>query len=198
MTHHYVNLVSAPWIIKNLHNEGKYYCDSITMKWFARLKGLQVERISGVSVAEKILKLENSLILGSGDDVDINLPFWREIENVELTEEILDTIDDHNNIIIGISSPKQDQLALLINEKYPNVNIYCLGAAISNPPLKHSFVDKYSITWLILFIMNPKRFIIKFKNMMKNTRILLRESNHDQCLELIERFETCDSKSKLK
>jgi hypothetical protein len=189
-------LVSAPWIIKNLHNEGKYYCDSITMKWFARLKGFQVERISGVSVAEKILKLENSLILGSGDD--IKLPFWRSIENVELTEEILDTIDDHKNIIIGISSPKQDQLALLINEKYPNVNIYCLGAAISNPHLQNSFVDKYSITWLILFIMNPKRFIIKLKNMMKNTLILLRKSSHDQCLELIESFETDNSRSKSK
>ena len=186
MTHHYVNLVSAPWIIHNLHKEGKYFCDSITMKWFARLKGYHVERISGVSVVEKILKFENSVVLGKGY---IELPFWSSAEEVELTNEIIEAIRESNKVIIGISSPKQDKLALLINEKYSNVEIYCLGAAISNKSPRTAFADKNSLTWLAMLILNPKRFLVKLKSMIKSTLILLKKSNHNKCLELIGSFE---------
>ena len=87
------------------------------------------------------------------------LPFWETLNDIALEQKLIDQLKDKSNIVIGISSPKQDFLAELLNEQYPQKKFYCLGAPVYTNPI-------YNTEWVIvtlgtMLFANPKRTILK-------------------------------------
>ena len=102
----------------------------------------------------------------------IECPFWENIDDVKLTDEILNFTKKFDKIIIGISSPKQDKLAILLNKKFPNKEFFCLGAALYSKPLFNS--ENVFNTWFSLFFSNPIRTLNKLhKSLLQVIKLIL-------------------------
>ena len=162
MTYHFVNLVSVSWFFGKDLNSSTLFCDGFTLALLSRIKGLRVKQISGPSMVDSVKNLPNLTILGgSGFDIDSHeLPFWDDLGDVSLTTEISEYIEEYDNIIVAISSPKQDKLALDINAKFPDKHIYCFGAAVKMKD-EIKYLEKYNLMWLGFLRNQPKRTIIK-------------------------------------
>jgi hypothetical protein len=64
-----------------------------------------------------------------------------------------------SDVIIGISSTKQDVLARKIDFLFPNLNVYCLGAAIYTRTYSNS--ESVFVTYTTMFAGNPIRTLRK-------------------------------------
>jgi len=159
MTIHFVNLVSWSYFIDKDLDESIIFADSITFCLMARLVGIKLKQISGVSSAMQICdKISTGYLLSEDKSIPNSfvLPFWKELNEITLDNELLNFISKYENIIISISSPKQDKLAMLINKIQLNKNIYCLGAAINiNNSVK--FLEYFNLMWLGFLFSNPIR-----------------------------------------
>lgn len=159
MTIHFVNLVSWSYFIDKDLDESIIFADSITFCLMARLLGLKLKQISGVSSAVQICdKISTGYLLSEDKSIPNSfvLPFWKDLDEITLDNELLNFISKYENIVISISSPKQDKLAMLINKIQLNKNIYCLGAAINiNKSVK--FLEYFNLMWLGFLFSNPIR-----------------------------------------
>ena len=88
---------------------------------------------------------------------NVVLPFWKSIDEISLDNLLIHKIEGYESIVIGISSPKQDYLADLINDLCPEKNIFCLGAAVytSSNNLRS---DKLSLNWFSMMFNDFNRF----------------------------------------
>jgi hypothetical protein len=159
MTIHFVNLVSWSYFIDKDLDESIIFADSISFCLMARLVGINLKQISGVSSAMQICdKISTGYLLSEDKSIPNSfvLPFWKDLNEITLDNELLNFISKYENIVISISSPKQDKLAMLINKIQLNKNIYCLGAAINiNKSVK--FLEYFNLMWLGFLFSNPIR-----------------------------------------
>lgn len=159
MTIHFVNLVSWSYFIDKDLNDSIIFADSISFCLVARLVGLNLKQISGVSSAKQICEKNSTGYLLSQEKSISNsfiLPFWKDINQISLDNELLNFISKYENIVISISSPKQDKLAMLINKTQLNKNIFCLGAAV-NVNKSVSYFEYFNLMWLGFLFTNPIR-----------------------------------------
>lgn len=182
MTYHFVNLVSISWFFGKELNSSTLFCDGFTLALLSRIKGVRLNQISGPSIVDSVKDLPKLTILG-GPGFDINcleLPFWDDLGEVRVTKEISEHIEGYDNIIVAISSPKQDKLALQINAQFPNKHIYCLGAAVQMKD-EIKYLEKYNLMWLGFLINQPKRTIIKMSISIQRffSLLILRKNNKE-------------------
>lgn len=168
MTIHFVNLVSLEFFVKSNTENRKLFVDSITLHWALRLLGVKVERQSGVNYYANLSRTENSLLIGNKSHDFMNFiqaPKWRTLDEVNL--EFLNNIevDKYDRIVINISSPKQDRMAMILHERIPGITILCLGAAIDYDK-RLLILDKLGLSWLLFAVKNPRRFVIKLGQML--------------------------------
>lgn len=171
MIFHYVNLLNWNWIYFNTYRSRSIInIDSLSLLFCIRLivKNAVLERRSGVKMWKELEKNEVDIFLVShsiGLERECVLPIFRSSEEIEnWYSENQERLKKVQNIVIGISSPMQDKLAVYIHSK-KNVNvqldIYCLGAALYN---EHNLVfDKLMMNWFIMLLNNPRRFLLKIK-----------------------------------
>ena len=163
MTYHYVNLVSWRYFIEN--SSGRLYCDSILLYLIALLNGIKLEINSGPNTfynrrsEESVLVLGNSVRTHNYDS--FQLPFWRDVSEISLSDELHEKVDGHRYIYIGISSPKQDRLAHMLEETYPNKEIYCYGAAMYTNELIER-LERSGLMWLGFLLTKPRRTLRKY------------------------------------
>jgi len=159
LTIHFVNLVSWSYFVEKDLNDSILFADSISFCLVARLLGINLKQISGVSSAKKICEKKSTGYLLSEEKPISNsfiLPFWKDINEISLDNELLKFISKYENIVISISSPKQDKLAMLINKTKLNKNIFCLGAAVTvNKSI--SYFEYFNLMWLGFLFINPIR-----------------------------------------
>ena len=165
MTYHFVNLVSWNFFINKLYSHNRnIYIDSVSLSFCCKFFGKKIKRQSGVNFYHTKLPDEKNLYLTSSDDNNLKnifvLPLWKDFSEIKITNELKNNIRENDNIVIGISSPKQDYLAEKINEIFPEKKIYCLGAAVYTS-LKDLHNDKKGLTWLIMMLKDFKRSRIK-------------------------------------
>lgn len=157
MTYHFVNLISWRFFIYPIQNS-KIQIDSISLQFIALCFGRPIRRNSGLSVninySESIFLVSNSR---SELEPSIVLPTFDNINEVTIGLELIKSIEKFKSIYIGITSPKQDKLARLIQDVYPEKSIYCLGAALYSD---YNF-GNVGLNWLYLLIKQPKRTIKK-------------------------------------
>ena len=162
MTFHFINLVSWRFFAeKKLHNS-ILYCDSLTFSLLARLCKKKIKRISGVSRVNSIHGNNSGYLVSdySPHENRLKLPYWKNLDDVKITDKILDFCKNYKTLVIAISSPKQDKLAMLINDIYPEKEIYCFGAAL-NTNEKLKFLDKFGFMWLGFLFQSPLRTLNK-------------------------------------
>ena len=163
MTHHFVNLVSWKYFAFNVKPHRKIHVDSLTLKMMFRLFGRNTERLSGVGYFGTSNFPEKTIFLTSSSynsKYCYVLPFWKTIHEIILTADIKAQIKDFQSIVIGISSPKQDYLADLIVEHFPNKEVFCLGAAIYEKKTA-KWIDNLGLNWFTMMVKNPQRFLKK-------------------------------------
>ena len=170
MTNHFVNLVSWKYFIKKPSDKRNIFIDSLSLYFCCRLFGFSTKKISGVYYFHNNIDIENSLFLLSEDNNlfknNIVLPFWNYIDEISLDNLLIQKIDEYESIVIGISSPKQDCLADLINDLYPEKKIFCLGAAVYTS--SNSLIsDKFRLNWLTMMLNDFSRFKEKIKITIK-------------------------------
>lgn len=179
MTYHFVNLVSWKFFSKNATESQKINVDSISLQFICFLFGRRVRRISGVHYFNNSIEsLEVFYLTSSSYKISAHfvLPFWRKIEEIELTDDLILAISKKNNLVVGISSPKQDKLAELICQKFPEKTIYCLGAAIYTNN-KAKLYDRYGLSWFFLMLQDWRRFVSKISLTISSaTKILFLQS----------------------
>lgn len=158
---HFVNLVS--WDYQKPGNNSRYYADSVTFKFAALVfAGKNVRRNSGVRFAlDK--NLDGCTILGAKKGPNIRaLPhFSRLTEIEEFAKEYVLSQDISSNLILGISSPKQDYLARFLQMHGYQGDIFCLGAALEQINRNSLRFDSYGLVWLQMALSNPSRFFSK-------------------------------------
>ena len=163
-SYHFANILTWNYFIDNpMKNDKIVLVDGFLLqlalyllsgKWYAKTSGLNFYVRDNFSSA---LHLTDREIDGLHTYI---LPFWQNIEDISLDPELSKTIERCKDIVIGISSPKQDRLAELIANVKRDSDIYCLGAAVYTRPKIRSEI--LLVTWLTMFFNNPVRTIRKF------------------------------------
>ena len=167
MVNHFVNLVSWRYFLE-CSPDARIHLDSISIRLLAKLYGFShVPSKSGFSFyAENKHYLETSLFLTSKPIIGCHnyyvLPFWKNIEDVCLFRELEEKIKLSTSVVIGISSPKQDYLAQIIDKKFTVENIYCLGAALY-PVGNLLKYDKFRINWIFMLLKDRRRTVVKLR-----------------------------------
>jgi len=164
MTIHFSNILTFRYF-QEAKMKRKIYVDGfllqlalffVTLKWYNKKSGLNYH---------DEMRHESNYYLLASDSSKYGrfsmLPFWNSLDDICIESELLDQIKNDNNIIIGISSPKQDFLAELLNAIYPEKNFYCLGAAVYTKPLYRS--EMMFVTLGTMLISSPKRTAVKVK-----------------------------------
>lgn len=176
MTNHFVNLVSWRYFINKYSDKRNIFIDSLSLYFCCRLFGFSTKKTSGVYFFHNNIDIENSIFLLSEDNNlfknNIVLPFWKSIDEISLDNLLIQKIEAYESIVIGISSPKQDYLADLINDFYPEKNIFCLGAAVytSSNNLRS---DKMSLNWLSMMLNDFNRFKEKIRITIKEFLLII-------------------------
>jgi hypothetical protein len=176
MTNHFVNLVSWRYFIKKYSDKRNIFIDSLSLYFCCRLFGFSTKKTSGVYFFHNNIDIENSIfLLSEGNNLfknNIVLPFWKSIDEISLDNLLIQKIEAYDSIVIGISSPKQDYLADLINDLYPEKNIFCLGAAVytSSNNLRS---DKLSLNWLSMMLNDFNRFKEKIRITIKEFLLII-------------------------
>ena len=164
MTYHFVNIITWEYFYdKNLNNPS-IMVDGFLLKLTCAFFGVKTKKRSGLNFFHDSIDNSSSFLLPSpvhGFKDFFVLPFWKEEKDICITEELREFIRYKTNIVIGISGPKQDHLANLIDIEFPDKKIYCLGAAITTQRLS-------SKEWLIftlstMFFNDPIRTVSKLK-----------------------------------
>ena len=96
------------------------------------------------------------------------LPFYDDVSVCKNLENILTELKPNTNICIGISSPKQNLLATKLHEIRPDIDFYCLGAALSTDYLLNFTKDDSKVSgsgfeWFKFLLLEPSRTIKKLK-----------------------------------
>lgn len=185
MIYHFANIVTWDFFQVNIKKDNQLvFVDGFLLQalLFFRL-GIKVKKISGLNYYHNNLIHSNSLYLTfSGNEGFANeekLPDWFGIEDVSLPNDLFIRIEQSNlsQIILGISSPKQDKLAMMIHEKFPDKHIYCLGAAIYSR--RYSTSENVVITFTTMLLNNPKRTLKKLVVSLKLFLTALSGSRYD-------------------
>lgn len=177
-TVHYVNLTFWRKFVELTKDQNcsqsKFFCDSLATYFTCRLVGMRdVLRKPGSSEIPLLLSAKRARILTVLSPY--HLDFFESCQVIlpknfictsEAISQLATAIPKGHLVAIGISSPKQNELALMLNKLRADLNIICVGAVVGafESPQYVRDVMKTSNTgteWLVHFKVNPTRFIKK-------------------------------------
>lgn len=195
MIYSFVNLVSWRYFCVK-HLDHNVYLDSASIRFMARRYGLLINEtqcVSGVKYFNDNRNfLTQSILLGAKENKTFTdsyaLPFWKDSNDIALDENIIEAIGDHKVIVIGISSPKQETLARKIHDKIgPNIDIYCLGAAVNFESFSDS--KSFSFLWFKFLLQSPQRTLRKIELTFKEmVLIFIRRRRSKEFLEFCDNY----------
>lgn len=164
---HFVNLIGWEDLLKimkeiteNRNYYQTFYCDTVSLKILSFFFSKNVKILNGPTALKAVKKKGNIqyLVAKPMNFSSIVLP---SLDNKELFDKFVNSfIIEKPNIAIGISSPRQNFLALEIaKKKHSNIDskIWCFGAAIYN---QNNLVLS-RLRLLSFFLSNPSRVFSK-------------------------------------
>jgi UDP-N-acetyl-D-mannosaminuronic acid transferase (WecB/TagA/CpsF family) len=172
MIYNFVNLVSWKFVDEINDDNSCIYLDSISIRLLSRLFNVKPQAVSGIEFAMNYQLNDNNIFLLPEYNVKLSkenvfiLPYIKNVNIFDITD-IKKFINIHNpiNVFIGISAPKQDYLAHRLSVFFPNINFYCLGAALNIKYSSHylisNFFLKLNLNWLFFIIFYPVRTMRK-------------------------------------
>lgn len=193
MIHHFPNLVCWEDIYQIYDkNRDQLYLDSITCYALGILLGVKGNYFSGTEMAHNLSKKSSRdfYFLLSEEICDIEetkklvLPFKEDFIGDKSVLKFINSIPLNGNIIIGISSPKQNVLANYLYSIRSDLEYLCLGAAVTQtwgPKGGNTRLRGTGFQWVEFLLFQPKRTIKKqmrtlaeiYKILFSNERIRL-------------------------
>ena len=173
MIKHFPNFVCWREIF-DLYDEKRdtLYLDSISCFFMGLLLGIRGSYFPGPEMALSLSKepLGSLYFLLSDEIKDIDkekkliLPFKESFNDDKEVLDFVRAIPENGKVVIGVSSPKQNILACYLFSIRPDLEYYCLGAAV-----KHTWGFKSAKTqligtgfqWIEFLVFQPKRTIVK-------------------------------------
>lgn len=140
--HHFVNLIGWEEVLdimkssKNYDFLQNFYCDTISLKFLSTFFDKGILKFRGPNALRILIEQKKEieyLISKSANIHQIALPQFD--DNKSYQKFATSFCPKKNNIAIGISTPKQNHLALCIAKNSQisfNLEIWCFGAAIYN------------------------------------------------------------------
>jgi hypothetical protein len=179
---HFINIACWYHFFESFKNSdttrSAIFCDSISMRILCGFFGIRnLDYRTGSSEIETIYKAMG------GKEMTVLSPFYIPFfgdDQIVLEKELVDfdyvtsnisgSIAFNHNVFIGISSPKQNLLAMKLAQLRPDLKIYCLGAVIATFKDIEQ-VDRMSrksntgFEWLFHLKRDPSRFFNKIRLM---------------------------------
>ena len=172
MIKHFPNLVCWQEVISDYDRKRDLiFLDGISCYALGLIFGIRGNYYSGPQMAHALKNehLSNYFLLA--DDIkDINednkivLPFKDSFENDMLVIDFINKIPKGSNVIIGVSSPKQNILAQYIFSLRNDLEYFCLGAAVKQTwgfKNANTRLRGTGLQFLEFFMLQPRRTIVK-------------------------------------
>lgn len=173
MIHHFPNFVCWKEIYKIYDaNRDVIYLDSVSCYVLGLLLGVKGNYFSGPEMAYILTKnpFETPYFLLAEDIVNIHdsnkfvLPVKEDFTHEKGMLEFIKSVPFNRKLIIGISSPKQNVLAHYLFTIRPDLEIYCLGAAVQQTwgfKNANTRLRGTGLQWIEFLIFQPKRTLLK-------------------------------------
>lgn len=174
MIYHYVNLVMWEDISVSFDaNSERCYCDSITMLIAARLCGIRLTRRPGTQAIQALrssLTASSTLVLAKNAEPNPDgfqvfaLPWYDSFIYIPAKLKATISQSKPHTLLVGISSPKQNELARQLQKITPKSDIFCLGAALNynnDAGPGRNILSQWSLEWMSFLYRQPRRTILK-------------------------------------
>lgn len=155
-----------------------YVVDSRSLQFLLRMFGYKVGRRPGVEFVSRFREADVFFLTARPL---VTVAVEKQLELPPLTagdlKEYARTLDgyatDCANIVIGISSPKQNILARCAF-KGSRCKVYCLGAAVSDEYLAHEWTGRVNRPhWISMLVRNPRRGVAKISSTVLEAILIL-------------------------
>jgi hypothetical protein len=197
MINHFPNFVCWSEVFEQYDpSRDKLYIDTFSCHLLGLLVGSRGTYFSGPQMAHRLDRsgIGNSYFLLADEIASIPaencfiLPFKDSFNDDEAVLAFLRTVPKHASIVLGISSPKQNSLAIYLHSIRPDIEYFCLGAAVKQTwgfAYANTRLRGTGLQWLEFFLLQPQRTLQKLsKTMVEVLRVLL----SIQRLKLFRRF----------
>ena len=186
MIFHIINL--ACWeskIFEKKKVNETFFCDSFSFKFLAFLFGRNLKWTTGSDfnyLIEDASACNQAVFLTSArkkefrNDIQFTLPMFN--DDVFISKDLDNFLNKNAKLkycFIGISSPKQNELARYISKEYPDFDIYCLGATLDiyENEIKTAKFSRFGLEWLFHLFLSPKRTYTKILITLKSFLLIL-------------------------
>ena len=185
MVHHFVNLVCWEDVFEDLKaDRDKIYLDSISIYILAKFFKVGGNYFPGTKMASILKKRgpESMYFLLASDLIGVDcggkmiLPRRDSFDGEEAVKQFIHGLPAGVTVIVGISSPKQNKLAIFLSTIRPDLEIFCLGAALEMIMLQDSrggFLSGSGFQWLSFFLLKPVRTFDKVVVTLKSAILIL-------------------------
>lgn len=179
MIHHYVNLVCWRGILEVYDpSRDQIWVDSVSLLRFATTKRTDVAYRPGTTVLADIsfdelncgswFFLTAAPLLRISSNVQFELPFFEDASVAGELEGLMHELVPGTRVAIGVSSPKQNHLAIALHQLRPDLEFHCLGAAVAEIDAalhackgRKSVLSGSGLEWLRFLLVSPRRTFIK-------------------------------------
>jgi len=173
MIHHFPNFVCWKEIYK-IYDKSRdiVYLDSVSCYVLGVFFGVIGNYFSGPEMAHKLSKktLEEYYFLLAEEICDIDktkklvLPFKSSFIGDKSVLTFINSVPVNGKVILGVSSPKQNVLASYLFTVRPDLEYFCLGAAVKQTwglKVGNTRLRGTGFQWIEFLIFQPKRTLIK-------------------------------------
>ncbi len=168
--HHYIGLVG--WRSLSFSEYDRVYCDSLTLLFVAKCFGIKLDYLPGAKSlraldagSKKNVYLTPFPLSQFPENQQFELPKFDSVTNIP--DQVQAWLEENANackVYIGISTPNQNILGSLINQKY-QLEVHCVGAALieaCSPSYRQvKLVSGHGFEWVYRGVKSPKRFFEK-------------------------------------
>ena len=177
MVNHFPNLVCWKEIFRvyDRHRD-VMFLDGISSHVLGLLLGVKGTYFSGPQMAHKLAQdafddcyfLLAHDIQSIPDNRKIVLPFMSNFDHHKPILDFLESVPSSGHVVIGISSPKQNVFANYLHSIRPELDYFCLGAAVKQTwdLNANTWLRGSGLQWLEFMIFQPRRTIGKITRSM--------------------------------
>ncbi|RGP38774.1 hypothetical protein [Pseudotabrizicola alkalilacus] len=183
MIHHYVNLVCWATISLSFdETRDKVWLDAISSRFLVRLFRKDAAYRPGTKALSELLPRDELCtgwffitarpLQNMPTATQVTLPFLPDSADMKVPQSILSVVESlpfGSRIAIGVSSPKQNRIAVQLHKLRPDLDYHCFGAALFN--LEDTDRDRRDaarlsgsgMEWVSFLRRSPRRTLLKIR-----------------------------------
>ena len=197
MINHFPNFVCWEEVFQQYRSSRDVlYIDALSCHLVGFMLGVRGVYFSGPQMANRLDKagIENVYFLLAEEIQSIQpdrgfvMEFKESFEGDENVLAFLSTVPKDGVLVLGLSSPKQNLLAMYLHSKRPDIEYFCLGAAVKQTwgfTYANTKLRGTGLQWLEFLLLQPRRTAAKLSKTLVEA---LKVVSSIQRLKLFRRF----------